>query len=150
MSRPAILCGSGFHVGDHSTPPPPPSQATKRPPPTNYANTVQNMSNGSQSSSTQIRATYDSPSGHEDFVYSIVVPPEKDGDPVAVETRTKYLSDLRASSKKLQDDINKFLTEKMEEDKRATKPGSSNGATKQKSNDELEEENYGEENTDET
>lgn len=62
-----------------------------------------------------------------------------------------YLSELRTSAKQLQEDVNVFLTKKMEEDKATagregvvgSAPGDKKGV--EKSRDEIEEENYGEE-----
>lgn len=97
-----------------------------------------------------LSATYDSPSGHKDFVHTISTPQVDNNGAAATAGKTKYLSELRTSTKKLQEEINKFLTEKMEEDKKAVGEEGQNGTSKQKSEDELEEENYGEENMDET
>lgn len=87
---------------------------------------------------------YDSPSGAQQFQH--VIPSsavEKDGS-VDGPAKRNYLSQLRLSSKKLQEDINAYLTDKMEEDKRASGL-QKEGAPSQKTKDELEEENYGEE-----
>ncbi|KIV80107.1 hypothetical protein PV11_07629 [Exophiala sideris] len=96
-------------------------------------------------SSSVLRATYQSPTGSKDFQHVISAPHNGATKSLDVQAKTKYLSDLRASSKKLQEDINKFLTEKMEEDKRAQGQVNTIGASKQKAEDELEEETYGEE-----
>jgi hypothetical protein len=108
-----------------------------------------NMPSYTQESSN-ISATYNSPAGQSDFAHSIPAPQSKDDGSIPVEAKSKYLSDLRTASKKLQEDINKFLTQKMEEDKKAAGQGLQNGVSKKKTQDELEEENYGEENVDET
>ncbi|KIX97228.1 uncharacterized protein Z520_07343 [Fonsecaea multimorphosa CBS 102226] len=104
------------------------------------------MSSTSNNSPAALAATYDSPSGSRNFEYSISTPEIEEDGKLSAEAKTKYVSELRASSKKLQEDINKFLTEKMEEDKKKPGQNSGNGTTKEKSKDELEEENYGEEN----
>ncbi|KIW35681.1 uncharacterized protein PV07_02366 [Cladophialophora immunda] len=96
--------------------------------------------------STVLSATYNSPSGSKQFRYEILAPQIKEDGSLNTGAQTKYVSELRSSSKKLQEDINKFLTEKMEEDKKQTGQGSEDGTSKQKTKDELEEENYGEEN----
>ncbi|MCJ1445410.1 MAG: hypothetical protein MMC23_005915 [Stictis urceolatum] len=57
----------------------------------------------------------------------------------SVKDKTEYLSTLRASIVKMQDEINVFLTEKMEEDNSNSKAV----------DDQKEEENYGEEVVDE-
>ena len=100
---------------------------------------------GLNDSSAVLRAEYQSPTGSKDFQHAISAPPSQDTKPLDTQAKTKYLSNLRASSKQLQEDINKFLTEKMEEDKRAQGQVTMNGASKQKAKDELEEETYGEE-----
>ncbi|EXJ64775.1 hypothetical protein A1O7_01113 [Cladophialophora yegresii CBS 114405] len=97
------------------------------------------------SSSASLSATYDSPSGHKTFADTITSPPVENDGSIDTKAKTTYLSELRASTRRLQGDINKFLTEKMEEDKKAAGQDGLNGASKQKSKDELEEENYGEE-----
>jgi len=57
----------------------------------------------------------------------------------ATEERTAYLSALHTSVGKMQDVVNAFLTQKMEEDKNAA------GSTADAATDAKEEENYGEE-----
>jgi len=57
----------------------------------------------------------------------------------ATEERTAYLSALHTSVGKMQDEVNAFLTQKMEEDKNAT------GSSADPANEAKEEENYGEE-----
>ncbi|KAH0841352.1 hypothetical protein AYO21_04947 [Fonsecaea monophora] len=104
------------------------------------------MSNPSDHSPTALTASYNSPSESKHFQYTITAPQTQDDGSLSAEAKTKYVSELRASSKKLQEDINKFLTEKMEEDKKQTGQHSEDSTLKQKSKDELEEENYGEEN----
>ncbi|EXJ79559.1 hypothetical protein A1O3_07838 [Capronia epimyces CBS 606.96] len=94
------------------------------------------MDNAEGSSAT-LSAVYHSPSGDKAFRHSTPLPQPGRGRALDVQAKTKYLADLRASGKKLQEEINKFLTEKMEEDR--------TGVSQQKAGDELEEENYGEE-----
>ena len=63
-----------------------------------------------------------------------------------------YLAELRKSTKELQEEINVFLTHKMEEDKQnaAIDRGACwKKGTHSKEPDEVEEEKYGEENVDE-
>ncbi|KAL8717695.1 MAG: hypothetical protein Q9225_005085 [Loekoesia sp. 1 TL-2023] len=84
---------------------------------------------------TTLTASYTSPSASKTFTHSL---------PSAATTstaeKTQYLSTLRQSVTKLQDEVNAFLTEKMEEDKAlAVKAGV-------KVDEKKEEENYGEEN----
>ena len=104
------------------------------------------MSKAADDSTMLLKATYDSPSGHKDFANAISAPQSKNDGTANIQAKTKYLSELRASSKNLQEDINKFLTTKMEEDKKTTEQDIKNAAAKQRPKDELEEENYGEEN----
>ena len=62
--------------------------------------------------------------------------------------KTIYLSELRTSVKTLQDEVNVFLTQKMEEDKLRTtmnRDGLQEKKAGEKTVDEVEEENYGEE-----
>ncbi|ETI28719.1 hypothetical protein G647_01170 [Cladophialophora carrionii CBS 160.54] len=103
------------------------------------------MSPTTTSPSASLSATYDSPSGHRDFAYTVSTPPVQSDGSIDTKAKTTYLSELRASTRRLQEDINKFLTEKMEEDKKAAGQDGPSGASRQKSKDELEEENYGEE-----
>ncbi len=79
---------------------------------------------------------------------SAPLPPSK--TPIPVKDKVAYLSELRASTKQLQEEINVFLTQKMEEDKaaaNATAAEGPEGGSKEgedDSKDELMEENYGE------
>ena len=86
-----------------------------------------------------LRAGYSSPSGKQDFAHllSAKCPPN-----ASATQKTAYLSELRASTKKLQENINTFLTAKMEEDR--ARDALEKGA-KVKTRDEIEEEQYGEE-----
>ena len=85
-----------------------------------------------------VKAHYSSPDGTHEFTIPINA---ACADTPATAERTKYLSELRANTKTLQADVNKFLTEKMAEDKARDVKSSS----KDKPQDELEEETYGEE-----
>lgn len=99
------------------------------------------MSTPSDTDQTTLAASYKSPTDTKQFQYALdtTVTPNTQLDN---KTQTNYLSQLRASTKNLQDDINDFLTQKMEEDKKNSLESS---ATKSKTKDEVEEENYGEE-----
>jgi len=99
---------------------------------------------GADGPSAVLKADYQSPTASKNFQHVISAPSNLDTKPLDVQAKTKYLSDLRASSKRLQEDINIFLTEKMEEDKRAQGQVNTTGASVQKAEDELEEETYGE------
>lgn len=57
----------------------------------------------------------------------------------STDERTAYLSSLHASIGKMQDEVNAFLTQKMEEDKKAA------GNAAKAADEAKEEENYGEE-----
>ena len=86
-----------------------------------------------------LRAAYSSPSGKEGFAHQLSAkcPPN-----ASTAERTAYLSELRASTKTLQKNVNAFLTQRMEEDQ--AREAREKGA-KAKSHDEIEEEQYGEE-----
>jgi len=86
-----------------------------------------------------LAATYTSTSGNEPFSATRALSaPLAAGEDGAVESRTKYLRDLRAAAAEVQDQVNKELTARMEEDNR--RAGAGTGA-----DDTKEEENYGEE-----
>jgi hypothetical protein len=116
-----------------------------------------------------LQATYTSPTGAETFSHPIAspIPPAPPSttftDPAYTKSKTAYLAELRASTKKLQEDINVFLTEKMEEDRARTAAGQASvngtsaeggkvqgqGKVQAKTKEEVEEERYGEEGGDE-
>ena len=78
-------------------------------------------------------------------IISAPIPPVNSG---TVKDKTAYLFELRASTKQLQEEINTFLTNRMEEDtlRAATNGGKMQDKTaERKSRDEVEEENYGKE-----
>lgn len=87
--------------------------------------------------SRSLRASYNSPSESRNFGTQISTETSIEPDS---KFKTAYLSELRSSTKQLQNDINVFLTQKMEEDKKIV-----GDEDKRKTKDELEEENYGEE-----
>ena len=89
------------------------------------------------SSNATLKADYAAPNEAKSFAYPL--PPATNE---STEQKTAYLSALRESVTKLQEDINAFLTQKMEEDKGLA---STDGA---KVDDKKEEENYGEETLD--
>lgn len=96
------------------------------------------MSTSPDTNQTALTASYKSPSDTKQFRYAI--DPAGDNQP-DTNSKTHYLSQLRASTKNLQDDVNEFLTQKMDEDKKA----GLETTVKSKTKEELEEENYGEE-----
>ncbi|KAF4548223.1 Hypothetical protein D9617_30g011270 [Elsinoe fawcettii] len=83
-------------------------------------------------------ASYSSPNGSHNFEIPLTSVAEANGSTGA---KTDYLSNLRSKTSKLQDDINVFLTQKMEEDKAA----SATAGQKSKVDEDKEEEMYGEE-----
>ena len=93
--------------------------------------------------SNQVTARYESPTGTKDFNLPLVS--SRPFKPT-VEEKTAYLSELRANTKQLQENINTFLTEKMAEDKaHESQAVSTASKSKGKMKDEIEEEKYGEE-----
>ncbi|KAK5063163.1 hypothetical protein LTR84_005239 [Exophiala bonariae] len=92
-----------------------------------------------------LSASYKSPTDTKQFHYAIDtsgIATSETNNQLDKKSQTAYFGLLRASTKNLQDDINDFLTRKMDEDKKYTLDSS---ATKSKTKEELEEENYGEE-----
>ena len=95
-----------------------------------------------------LEAVYTCPTATKTFrhpVTSAVVDVDTD---TYVKSKTEYLADLRSSTKLLQEQINTFLTQKMEEDKNLGGIKAASSAQHIKTGDEVEEENYGEENAD--
>ena len=85
-------------------------------------------------SSTLLKADYASPTETKTFIH-----PLPSAATTSTKEKTTYLSALRKSVIQLQEEVNGFLTTKMEEDKAlATRVG-------MKIDDQAEEENYGEE-----
>ena len=95
---------------------------------------LMNKSNAT-AGSVLLRGDYSSPSGNQSFHQNLPPLPAYK----SVEEKTAYLSALRISVGKLQEEVNTFLTEKMAQDKASTQ---SIGA---KTDDKQEEETYGEE-----
>jgi len=91
-----------------------------------------------------LQATYASPTSDQTFRYSL---PAISADP-STDDKTSYLAALRESVVKLQDEVNTFLTRKMEEDK-AAEGGAAVQAQSGGVDDRKEEEQYGEEVVDE-
>ena len=83
---------------------------------------------------TSLKADYASPTTTETFTH-----PLPSASNTSTKEKTKYLSALRTSIVQLQEEVNGFLTTKMEEDK-ALAAGAG-----MKADDQAEEENYGEE-----
>ena len=97
------------------------------------------MATNGQQQEVALTAQYSSPTGKKDFTLALSTKCSRNP---GVAEKTAYLSELRSSTKKLQENINAFLTAKMEEDK-AVAAGKND--SKLKAQDEMEEENYGEE-----
>ncbi|KAI4150695.1 MAG: hypothetical protein L6R39_002183 [Caloplaca ligustica] len=92
------------------------------------------MSPTTPKSTTNLTATYTSPSTSNTFTH-----PLPSSSTISLAEKTEYLSSLRTSVTQLQDEVNVFLTEKMDEDKAlAAKAGV-------KVDEKKEEEYYGEE-----
>jgi hypothetical protein len=85
----------------------------------------------------QLAARYSAAGDHKDFALPLPAVPADGAD---VDTKTAYLSELRANASKLQGEINVFLTQKMEDDKAAE-----GGSKKKSAAEEREEQMYGEE-----
>ena len=87
-----------------------------------------------ENTGTTLRADYASPTTTKAFTHPLPA-----ASNASTKEKTKYLSALRGSVVKLQEEVNAFLTTKMEEDKALA---ASAGV---KVDDQAEEENYGEE-----
>ncbi|MCJ1274646.1 hypothetical protein MMC21_002443 [Puttea exsequens] len=88
----------------------------------------------SSKSTTKLTADYNSPTSSKTFIHELPT-----SSPQSTKEKTAYLSALRRSVVGLQEEVNGFLTTKMEEDKAtAARVGL-------KADDKKEEENYGEE-----
>ena len=93
-------------------------------------------------SGSTLVAHYNSPNATQSFSSELPPVPADGGN---VEEKTAYLAALRANTTKLQEEVNVFLTQKMDEDKAAE---SGKGKTS-KGVEEREEEMYGEEDPEE-
>lgn len=104
----------------------------------------------SSQSTTTLRAVYTSPqpaNQSKTFEHQLPsIPVVSDSEsPEAVNAKSAYLASLRQVVPKLQEEVNVFLTERMEEDKKTAEAQ----GTKQSEKEAKEEENYGEENVEE-
>lgn len=93
------------------------------------------MAGSDISSHASLQANYTSPGAKKAFIHNV----PSLANPHSTEEKTAYLSALRSAVTKLQEDVNIFLTQKMEEDKGAA------AVSTGKVDDKREEENYGEE-----
>jgi len=87
---------------------------------------------------SKLEANYGSPSGQQTWSYA----QQKLSDPPATDERVSYISKLRQDVTSLQKNVNQFLTEKMEDEKRVSQV---NGNSTARIDAAKEEENYGEE-----
>lgn len=92
------------------------------------------------SHSSHLRAEYTSPELGRTFEHTIKSPAPSPSDQ-NTQTKVAYLSELRKLVPVLQNDINVFLTDRMEEDKKAAEAQGRQLSEKEAK----EEENYGEE-----
>ena len=88
---------------------------------------------------SNLKASYQSPTGLQKFSHSIASPSAREPT-----SKAAYLGDLRLKTNTMQDEINHFLTTKMEEDKTVSAAATTNG----KPRDVQEEEDYGEQKVD--
>jgi hypothetical protein len=94
--------------------------------------------NTSSDQANCLRAVYSAPQSTETFEHSISSPVPSSEN---VQSKVAYLSELRKLVPTLQNDINVFLTERMEEDKKSAEAQGRQLSEKERK----EEENYGEE-----
>jgi hypothetical protein len=87
-----------------------------------------------QASTSDLKAVYSSPNSSKTFAHAL-----PSASTNSTKDKTAYLSALRKSVVQLQEDVNGFLTTKMEEDKALA------ASAGMKADDKKEEENYGEE-----
>lgn len=98
--------------------------------------------------SPRVKAIYSSPTTTDTFEKTLI---SSNQNTEGSSSKVVYLHSLRTSTKQLQNDLNQFLTAKMEEDKATAATSTSTNFHSQasKAPDEEEEENYGEEKIDE-
>jgi len=90
-----------------------------------------------------LTATYNSATTSTTHTFSRPLPTASAN--ATTEERTNYLAALRSSVTEVQDEINTFLTQKMEEDKANATAVGGEGSGKAKVDEEREEEGYGDE-----
>lgn len=101
------------------------------------------MTSATDQQTMSLKADYASPTNAPFTVtHQLLAPPSGMTKPT-VPDKTRYLADLRKATTSLQDQINKELTQRMEEDKAAEV--TKNGKASSRVDDAKEEENYGEE-----
>jgi hypothetical protein len=100
------------------------------------------LEDGTLSAKT-FKAAYASPSSDSFTITKPLVPPKS----CSVDEKSRYLQDLRSAAASVQDQVNKELTQRMEEDKARETASTGTSATRHKraADDAREEENYGEE-----
>lgn len=90
--------------------------------------------------SASLTATYNAPGKNQVFDARLPNPAT-----TTTKEKTAYMTTLRTETAKLQDSINAFLTERMEEDKAANADAASASGRSKKVDEDKEEEMYGEE-----
>lgn len=95
----------------------------------------------SSTQSNPLRAVYSAPQSTQTFEHSISSPLPSTDSSENVPIKVAYLSELRKLVPNLQNDINVFLTERMEEDKKLAEAQGRQISEEERK----EEENYGEE-----
>ena len=96
--------------------------------------------NGDAGKVLKLSATYSSPTNEPFVIAESLQTPATEG----VEDKTKYLKDLRKATSLVQEQVNRELTQRMEEDK-AREAATQGKPAKKDIDEEKEEENYGEE-----
>lgn len=98
----------------------------------------------STSQKLSLSATYISPTNPPfTLAHALEAPPSGTANPT-VPDKTKYLADLRQATATLQEQINKELTQRMEDDNKAAQ-STKDGKSANRVDEGKEEENYGEE-----
>jgi hypothetical protein len=93
---------------------------------------------------TNLKARYRSPNDEKLFDHKLKGSKDKSKEQLLTAEKAAYLANLRSSVAKLQEEVNSFLTQRMDEDKAATTGTVDMGKGKTGLDDEREEENYGE------
>ncbi|KAB8346332.1 hypothetical protein FH972_023376 [Carpinus fangiana] len=89
--------------------------------------------------SDNLTASYKAPNGTQEFTHAVTTPPSTP----STEDTAVYLGLLRKYTAQMQSEMNTFLTQKMDEDRKTAESTGSNSTPK--IDEAKEEENYGEE-----